>query len=339
MVHVSSSWSKGIVALALITPLLAACGSTPAAPATVPSTSAGTGGPNEGTTVRVGVPANANAISAHLAVNKKYLEDAGLKVEFMDVTSGAAAIPMLLNGQMDIALGDGIGTLTASSNGVPIAIVGVATTQPSDPKLDSTAIFTSPAITKASDLTGKSFAVSQLGGAAELVAKSAIDAEGGDSAKIEFVEMQAPQMAAAIKADRVAGALLNEPFATTAEKEGLTLLTRPQAAGGPGLPATYWITSQAYGQKNPAVMDSFATGIQKAGREANSNPELAKETASKFLQMEPAVLNAIRLPAFAENVTDTSGLSKYIDLANRYSVLKKQPDLEKLLSIKATAAS
>ncbi|RAX43725.1 hypothetical protein DQ354_19250 [Arthrobacter sp. AQ5-06] len=337
MVHVSSSWSKGVVALAFMTPLIAACGAP--APATDPSGSASASGPAEITTLKLGVPANANAISAHLAADKKYFEDAGLKVEFVDITSGAAAIPMLLNGQMDIALGDGIGTFTASSNGVPIAIVGVATTQPSDPKLDSTAIFTANAATKAPGLSGKSFAVSQLGGAAELVAKSAIDAEGGDSSKIEFVEMQAPQMAAAIKADRVAGALLNEPFATAAEKEGLSLLTRPQAAGGPGLPATYWITSQAFGQKKPAVMDKFVTGIQKAGREANSDPAVARETASKFLKMEPAVLNAIRLPAFADNVTDTSGLGKYIDLANRYNVLKKQPDLDKLLSIKAKVTS
>jgi NitT/TauT family transport system substrate-binding protein len=274
-----------------------------------------------------------NAISAHLAA-KEYFEEAGLKVEFVDITSGAAAIPMLVNGQLDIALGDGIGTLTASANGVPLAIVGVATVQPEDPKLDATGIFTNNPSAKAADLSGKSFAVFQLGGAAELVARSAIDAEGGDSSQVNFVELQAPQMAAAIKADRVSAALITEPFATAAEKEGLTILNRPQAVGGPGLPAIYWITSQAYGQKNPAILDKFATSIQKANREANSNPAVARETAAGFLQMEPTVLNAMRLPVFAEDVTDTSKVSQFVDLANRYNVLKKQPDLDKLLSLK-----
>jgi NitT/TauT family transport system substrate-binding protein len=320
------------VALALAAPLLAGCGSS-----TAPSGQPDASGSTEPAEIKVGVPATANSINAHLAA-EKYFAEKGLKVEFVDVTSGAAAIPMLLNGQLDIAQGDGIGTLAASSNGVPIAIAGVATVQTDDPKLDVTGIFTADNSTKVADLSGNSFAVSQLGGAAELVAKAAIDAEGGDSSTVTFVELQAAQMAAALEAGRVAGALITEPFATAAEEAGLPVLIRPQAAGAPGLPATYWVTSVKYGQKNPEIVKGFLASVQQAGRDANEDPALARKTAAKYMDMDPKVLNAIRLPVFAEDVTDTSGVTKFVDLANRYKVLPKQPDIETLLSLKFEVA-
>jgi NitT/TauT family transport system substrate-binding protein len=281
--------------------------------------------------VKVGLPGTANATSGYIA-GQRFFRGKGIAFKPVQVTNGAKAIPMLLNGQLDIALGDGMGTLTAAGNGVPLKVIGVATVAPADPKLDPTALVTADRGVTAAGLAGKSVAVSQLGGAPELVAKSAIDAGGGDSGTVKFVELEAAQMVAALKAHRVDGALITEPFATAAEQQGLPILSRPQSAGEPGLPSTLWVTSKKYAAEHPDVITKFVAAVQSGGREANADPAGARKVASTFMEVDPKVLQAIRFPLFADDVADTGPVRRFVDLANRYKAFARQPDLDQLLA-------
>jgi NitT/TauT family transport system substrate-binding protein len=284
-----------------------------------------------GTLVKVGLPQTANATSGYVA-GRRFFKGEGLAFEPVKVANGAKAIPMLLNGQLDIALGDGMGTLTAAANGVPLQVIGIATVAPRDPKLDPTALVTADKGVTAADLAGRSVAVSQLGGAPELVAKSAIDAGGGDSSAVRFVELDPAQMVPALKAHRVDGALVTEPFATAAEQQGLPILSRPQSVGEPGLPSTLWVTSKRYAAEHPDVVKTFVRAVQKGGREANADPAGARSVAATFMDADPKVVQAIRFPVFAEDVGETAPVRKFVDLANRYKAFPRQPDLDQVLA-------
>jgi NitT/TauT family transport system substrate-binding protein len=246
---------------------------------------------------------------------------------------------MLLKGQINITLGDGIGTLTAAANGVPIAIIGVATISPTDPKLDPTAVITAGGGTKAADLAGNKVAVTQLGGAAELVTKAAIDAQGGDSSKVTFVELNPAQISPAVKAGRVAAGLVQEPFATMAEQQGLHVLARPQSEAEPGLPATLWVTSQKYAKQHPDVIAKFTDAVRKAAKEANGDPAVARKVAATFTDSSAKTLASIRFPVFAENVAATGGVKDVLALANKYKLFSKQPDLNTLIVGRPNAGS
>jgi NitT/TauT family transport system substrate-binding protein len=317
---------RGLAAGAAVAVVVAAgCGSSPE------QHTAGGRAASARQTVKVGLPGTANATSGYLA-GKRFFRGAGLSFAPVAVTRGAEAIPMLLNGKLDIALGDGMGTLTAAGNGVPLRVIGVATVAPADAKLDPTALVTADRGITAAGLAGKSVAVSQLGGAPELVAKSAIDADGGDSAAVKFVELDAAQMVAALKAHRVDGALLTEPHATAAEQQGLPILSRPQSLGEPGLPSTLWVTSERYAAEHPDVIKKFVAAVQSGGREANTDPAGARKVAATFMAVDPRVLQAIRFPLFADDVADTASVRKFVDLANRYKAFPKQPDLDRVLA-------
>ena len=322
----------GVIALAtavLVTPILAGCAT--AAPAPEKTSAA----PLETVSIKVGLPLTANAASAYLAMQGAF-KDQALDVTPVKITSGAEAIPLLLNGGLDVALGDGIGTLTAASNGVPLAVFGIATVQPKDPNLDPTGLFAADKSVTFKDLNGQPFAVSQLGGAAELIAKAAIDAEGGDSSKVNFVELASEQMAAAIQAGTIKAALITEPYATAAEKQGLYVLDRPTSVGGPGLPATTWITTLQYGAQHADVLARFAKAVQEAGIAANKDSKSARAAAKTYMTAPAAVIDSIRFPVFSENVGDTAGMLDFVKLANKYKVFAKQPDMNQILSIKVT---
>jgi NitT/TauT family transport system substrate-binding protein len=328
--------SSSVSAVALAA-LIAGCGSSQDPATTATSQAAGSAGQPQ-QVLNVGVPSTANATSAYLA-GQKYFKDEGLTFKPVVVNSGAEAIPMLLKGQLDISLGDGIGTLTAAANGVPIAIIGVATISPTDPKLDPTAVVTADAGTNAADLSGKKVAVSQLGGAAELVTKAAIDAQGGDSSKVTFVELNPAQIAAAIKAGRVAAGLVQEPFATMAEQQGLHVLARPQSEAEPGLPATLFIASQRYAEQHADVIAKFNDAVRKAAKEANGDPAVARKVAATFTGSDAKTLARIRFPVFAEDAAVTGGVKDVLALANKYKLFPKQPDLNTLIVAQPDAGS
>ncbi|WP_448006700.1 ABC transporter substrate-binding protein [Agromyces bauzanensis] len=319
----------GACAVLALAPLLAACaGAGSAAPSTAGSPDA----PAEITTIKVGLPTTANGLAGMLA-RDEFAEAEGLKIEVVEVNSGAEAVPMLLNGGLDITLGDGIGTLTASGNGVPLSVFGINSEAPEDLELDPTAIVAADDGITMTNLDGKTLAVSQLGGAAELAAKAAIDAAGGDSSAVTYVELDPAQAIPALKANQIHAALVTEPFATAAEQAGLAVLDRPAASGTPGMPATLWVTSLPYATEHTDVLTRFVAAVQQANDEINADPDAARTYAKSVLEADPKVLDAIRFPYFAAEVADTSGLSDYLDLANTYGIFTKQPDLGKLLSV------
>jgi NitT/TauT family transport system substrate-binding protein len=316
----------------MMLPLLAACsGSTPEQPA---ETEAPTTEEVAPATVRVGYAASANGLSALLAA-EKYAADQQLTLELTPLTSGAEAIPKLLNGELDVALGDGLGTLNAAANGLPLAIFGINSEAPEDPDLDPTAIAVASPDTTLQTLEGKTLAVGQLGGAAELAARAAVDAAGGDSGQVEFIELEGSQAVGALQNGIVDAALLTEPQSTAAEQAGLTIIDRPAASGTPGLPATTWVTTLDFGSENEGVLKRLAAALQLANEELNGDSDGARAFAKANLDAPPAVLDVIRFPYFSQHVADTSGVRDYIELANRYGMLEQQPDADKLLSIDA----
>lgn len=325
----SRTRSVALLAVAAVAlPLMAGCAGN-SEPTGEPS---GSAAPADLVTVKVGMPINANGLAGMLAM-EKYAEEEGIVIEMVEVNSGAEAVPMLLNGDLDITLGDGIGTITASSNGVPLAIFGISTEAPEDPDLDPTAIAAADDSYSLTELNGASIAVSQLGGAAQLGTMAAIDEAGGDSSAVEFVELDPAQAVPALQSGQVKVAQLTEPWSSSAEKAGLPIISRPAAEGTPGMPATLWITSLEYGAQNPDALARFAAAVQKANDEINGDPDAAREFAKTVLTVDPAVIDAIRFPYFSADVVDTAGVREYVELANSYGVFAKQPDLDKLLSV------
>jgi NitT/TauT family transport system substrate-binding protein len=284
------------------------------------------------THVSVGVSPTTAAIAVYLAQQEKTFAANGIQVDLSTIQSGADAVPRLLNGSLDLAFGDAVGTVQSAANGVPVRVVGVATIAPSDPAKDYSAVIaaTSSHISGAAGLSGKTVAVNQLNGGAELTVKAAVDARGGDSTKLKFVELPFPQMSAAVKAGRVDAALDVEPYLTQSQGSGIETVLAPQAYAVAGLPTTLVVASGSYAAKNPAIVDKFLKVVSAAGKKANADPAAGRAVAG-FTKLPASVLNVIKLPVYAENAADASGMAKLITLMNRYGALSKQPDLTALL--------
>lgn len=280
--------------------------------------------------LRVGVPTTANALSAYVAEDIGAFAERDIEVEFVPVLSGAEAIPMLMNDQIDVTLGDGFGTITAAANGLPLAVFGIATIQPSDVTLDPAIIFVKDESVTAQDLAGQRFAVSALAGYHELSSKSTIDTLGGDSSAVEYVELTPATMADAIEGGDVAAALITEPYATQAEQRGLYPLAA-QAVGTQGVSGTLWVATQQQAAENADVLAAFSEAVEAAGHAVNEDRELARRVAATYMTVEPEVIEVMRFPTFTDSVTDFASLDRLAELALEYDMLDEQPDFDSLI--------
>lgn len=281
--------------------------------------------------LNVGISVSTGSIAVYLAEKKGYFTKQGLDVSFSTVQSGADAVPKLLNGSLDIALGDVAGTMSAAANGVPLRVVGVANVAATDPSKDYSGIVASnPDIASAASLEGKTVAVNQLNGTAELAVKAAVDNRGADSSKVKFIELPFPQMVAAVKAGRVDAALVADPFLSVGLGAGLHDVLAPQAYGLPGLPSIIFVSSQKYASSAASTIHKFIVAMTAADKAANADPATARSVAT-FTGLPAKTLKTVRLPIFAENPADTSGMRTLLTLMQKYKVLTKQPDMDALL--------
>jgi NitT/TauT family transport system substrate-binding protein len=311
--------------IALVGLLAAACSSANSGTSSsVSSTSSASGASGASTTLKVGTSPTLSNASLYLAGENGLFTSHDLAVTMQLETSGAEAVPQLLNGQIQFTAADPLGALVAISEKVPLVIVAQANVVSPNAAQDTSGLLVSghSGITDAADLAGKTVAVNALDSLSEVTTEAAIDAAGGDSAKVKFVELPIPQMIAAVQRGTVQGAVLNEPYVTQAKEAGLTDLLPPMAKTIPGVPQLVYVTSKSYADSHPAVVQAFAASINAADGDLSHSPSLIRSVGEKSTTVGAGVLAKIVLPTFTSTGLSTSSLARLEQLMVKYKVLK-----------------
>ena len=297
------------------------------------SSSSGSSGSSGGntTSITVGTAPALSNLGLYLAASPAGGEFAKnhLKMTPKVVQSGAQAIPLLLNGQLQFTAGDTAGTMVAIANHIPVVIVASGNVAGQDATHDNTGLIVKAGggINGASDLSGKTVAVNALNGTAEISAKAAIDKSGGDSSKIKFVELPIPDMQAAVQNGTVNGAVTAEPFLTAAVGAGLKFLLPAMSVAMRGVPQSVYLTSKSYAAAHPEVVKAFQQAITAANRQLTSDPSLIKAVAAKSTTITPTVLSKIVLPVFNPPMVAVTTLESLQELMVKYGALKATYDL------------
>lgn len=283
------------------------------------------------TTIKVGVSPSMISASTYLAEAKGYFDEAGLDVQLESLQAGSDAIPQLLNGGLDLAINDVAGTVAASNNGIEVVITSIATVSPTVPEKDYSAVVAlDPAIQSPKDLEGRTVATNQLKGVPQLTVVGAVNANGGDASRINFVELPFPSAVDAIVAGQADAAMLPEPFLTQALEAGLHEVIRPQAYAVAGLPSTVFTASRAYAEANPEVIAAFNEALAKAAKLGNGDPQELRD-ATTYTQMPPELIAKVTYPQYSEQPDHLNGVGDLAQTMIDAGYLDQQPDLGKLL--------
>jgi NitT/TauT family transport system substrate-binding protein len=248
------------------------------------------------------------------------------------------SVPQLLSGGLQVAQMDTITFLQAYSQGLPVQIIAANAEQSTDGEpgqLSSASVVTTPdsPIASPRDLVGTKVGVPAIKTQTWMNIRAIVDADGGDSAQIEFVEVPPAQTIDLLKQGTVDAATPNEPLASGSIASGaVKLVHNTDVPGNKGVPSSVYVAAKDFIAQNPDAIKTFVTCVQEAGKEVNGNPALAAKVAQEQLGYKPEQLTNAFYPAFGTDAVTPAEIDKLAALAVKYEILTAQPNAADILA-------
>ena len=286
----------------------------------IPSMAPAQTGPKPPVTIHVGAIPSEVAAELFYGVDMGFFKKAGLDVQIDFFNNGGAIAAAVASGALDLGLSDLMSVINAHAHGLPFvyAAPGLLTTLKA-PTI-GVLIPTASAIKDAKDLNGKSVAVSGLKNIAQIAVSEWIDANGGDSKTVKFVEVPFPQLVPALAGGRIDASAANEPWMTQAAESGNRLVFMDKGALSPAYLLSGWVTTKDWVQKNPDTLARFVSSIREIAKWANANQAASSPILAKYSKIDIAVIQRMHRGTFAERF-DPSYVQPVIDAAAKYGVI------------------
>lgn len=260
-------------------------------------------------------------------------EEHGLEVEVLPAQGGAQAIPALINGDIEFAIGQPFGPFRADLQDLGVVLIGNYASSYADGD-DINAVVASAAsgITRPAELAGHRVSVNSLGAAGDVTIMAAVEADGGDPSSIEFVEVAFPDVPAQLEAGNIEAAWVPEPFVTQLLSRGDTFIVAPYQAVLPGLATLTTFTTSDRMESDPAVIADFSAAMKETLEWAQdpANEVALRQAIKDNLELPEEVADSVRLPAFGWEV-DRASLEGLAELATEYGVLDQLPNFDRLI--------
>jgi NitT/TauT family transport system substrate-binding protein len=267
--------------------------------------------------------------SAFLEYGKSqgYFRDQGIDLEVTSSVGGAANIPAVTSGEVDVAGSNITSVLLAKSEGLPLRIISGATYATTDPKSDFSAVLVPPDsdIKEPADLAGKRIAVNTLKNIGDVTIKAALEEQGVPVDGIKFVEAGFPDMLPLLENGQVDAAWEIEPFVAIGEAQGLKPVLRPYVDARPGMMVGSFVTMEQFAAENPDVVGDFRAGVQKTIDSIEKNPEPYRKALTKLTDMDQAVADKMVIPP-SQSTVDVETLSWMADRMQQYGLIDKPVD-------------
>lgn len=271
------------------------------------------------TSINVGTMPVLATAAFQLAVDKGYFQQAGLDVHTRTLPGGAAAVPLLKNGDLDVAWGNWPSFIKAQGEGAADLKLITDGYQASDGMMMVQTAADSP-IKRVEDLRGKTIAINTNDNIIELITRSVLETHGVPQDSVKFRTMDFPAMPAALRNHSVDAATLTEPFVAKANQAGSVALA--DAASGPttDIPIAGFAASSRLTQQNPAAVAKFQQVMARASNEANQDRTQVEQELPKYSKVDPTTAKLVQIGTFPTTL-EPRRLTRVSDLMQRFGKL------------------
>ncbi len=289
-------------------------------------------GPGETYSVRVAALPIAETGAIWAALEAGIFEEHGIELEILPAQGGAQAIPALVAGDIDFAIGQPMGPFRAALGGEEVRILSnyANSLASGDEDVNSVVASAASGIQSWADLSGKTVSVNSLGAAGDLTIRAAVAADGGDPDSIEFVAVAFPDVPAQIEAGAIDAAWAPDPFRGMVVGAGGTDLGGPYQATIPGLTVLTNFTLQKVIDENPEMVEAWNEALAAALEFAASNEDAVRAAIEAGLDLPAGAADGIVLPEFTADLGN-AGLEDLVELALEYKYFESAPDLDAIV--------
>jgi NitT/TauT family transport system substrate-binding protein len=266
-------------------------------------------------------------------VEQGIFEKHGLNVDLEETQGGAATLPALINGDVQIGGSNVVSLLIASSKGLPVQAIAPGTSARGAGQEDFGALLAAPGsdISQAEEFEGGTVAVNTLDNIAEVVVKAALEKEGADPAKVKLIEVPFPDMGAAMDRGDVDGAFSIEPFVSTSVDAGAKVVNYSYVATEPDMQVGAYAVSRDFAAENGETVDAFKQAVAETAEYVQANEQEFRTYLSEQAQIEPKLAKTIVLPEWHEQL-DVESLQSTADLMQQYGLVEEPVDARELVS-------
>jgi NitT/TauT family transport system substrate-binding protein len=257
----------------------------------------------------------------------------GLDVQLQAANSGAAAAAAVLGGSLDMAKSGTMAIVLGHVRGVPLTAIWPAAISTSAAPIAGLITLRSSGIATAKDCNGKVFTGASLQDINQLAAMAWVDAGGGDSKTMRFIEIPSSETIPALQAGRIDGATVLNPILQVALRTpAVKVLVNPFDTISKHFCSSTWFTTVDYAAKNPDLVHRFVAGLGEATRYEYAHPSDMAQYLAPFLHVDQAALAAF--PRTTDGLTLTpTDYQPVIDLAVRYGVIPKAFPAREMLTV------
>ena len=307
---------------------LSGCTDSGADPTSAPTEDAAAG---ELRSVRVAALPIAETGALWAAIDEGIFEDQNIEVEVVPAQGGAQAIPALLSGDIQFAIGQPFGPFRADLQDLGVVIVGDYADSLAEGKdVNAVVSLADSGIVGPADLAGKRVAVNSLGAAGDVTIMKAVQDAGGDPSTIEFVEVAFPDAQAQLEAGNIDAAWVPDPFMSMIVNGGGNLVVHPYQVTIPGLSVLTTITTQELMDSDPELVADFSAAMTEALDWAMANEDAVRAAISTNMEIPEEAAAGITLPTFTSEIK-LADLEELAALAVEFGVLDAEPDFDRLV--------
>jgi NitT/TauT family transport system substrate-binding protein len=276
-----------------------------------------------------------------VAIAKGFFAAEGLEVDTTPTQGGAAGIPALAAGQVQIVFSNVVSIMQAAKQGLGVQIIAPASTTGDAPPDQAALIAKKGAPYKTGkDLEGKRIAVNTRNNIIWLYARAWVRATGGNPDAVTYLEVPFPQMVDAVRGDRADAAFAVEPFVSGGVATDMQVIGYPYNQVQKRLPAAQYAASKTYIDQNPQVIERWVRAYQKGVDWVNQNLKSDElyTIISGYTRMPPPLIAKLATAPY-EKVVDPAALEPVVEQMRRNGLLEGPFDVKSILYRTAVQAA
>ena len=282
-------------------------------------------------TLRLGILSTESAAAAHYANDLGFFTKAGLDVTITVMGNTPSIVAAVVAGALDIGYTTIDSVASIHSHGIPLAVIAPATDYIDPITLNTAGVLVRPdsPIRTAKDFKGKTIASPALHSLGTTGASAWIDANGGDSSTVSYVEIPFPAQPAALATGRVDAIFEVEPFYSAAAKTNRIVFAGYSAISKRFI-ANLWVVAPDWAKAHPDIVKKFVAVNHEANVWANKNHDQSAVMLAKYSNIPVETINAMARGHYGEEMTPAI-LQPGIDASAKYNGFKAFPASELLL--------
>jgi NitT/TauT family transport system substrate-binding protein len=271
--------------------------------------------------IRVGTAPVESYALVFYGLDRGFFKAANLDVQIQSFSGGGGVMSAAAGGALDIGCANVGAQANAHIRNLPFTMIAPGGLYSTNSPTTVLAIAKNATFKNGKDLNGKVIGVSTLKDLQQASVMKWVDANGGDSSTLKFIEIPVPEMPPALQAGRIDGSCLLEPSLTFA-KNDVRILGKCYDAIAKTLMITSHFANNDWLEKNPAVAHRFIDALRKTADWANKNKAAAGTILAGITKIEPATIAEMNRVEYADTLS-VSTIQPVIDTTAEYKFLPK----------------